>query len=139
MSDSITLPAFAKINWSLRVLGMRADGYHELDTFFQTISLHDTITLTITDNQEIALVCNDPSLPSSSKNLAYRAAKALQDHFAPQKGVHIHLEKRIPVQAGLGGGSSDAAVTLIGLAHLWQLRPTKEDLLAMASTLGADV
>ena len=151
--STLTLPAFAKINLNLRVLGRRADGYHEIDTVYQTISLHDTITLTVTDNPEIGLSCDDRSLPVDADNLVYRAARALQDRLAPKnraakaladrlapkRGVRIRLEKRIPLQAGLGGGSSDAAVTLIGLVHLWKLNVTREDLISIASQLGADV
>src|SRR5258706_8779198 len=85
MSGSpLTLPAFAKINLSLRVLGQRPDGYHELDTVLQTISLHDTITFTVTETPEIVLSCDDRSLPTGEGNLVYRAAKALQDHLAPK-------------------------------------------------------
>lgn len=135
----ITLPAFAKINLSLRVLGKRSDGYHELDTVFQTINLHDTITLTATNSPEIVLSCDDRSLATDADNLAYRAAKAFQARLAPEKGVHIRLEKRIPAQAGLGGGSSDGAVTILGLACLWRTDATRDELLEIARGLGADV
>jgi 4-diphosphocytidyl-2-C-methyl-D-erythritol kinase len=135
----ITLPAFAKINLSLRVLGKRADGYHEIDTVFQTISLHDTIALTVTDSPEIVFSCDDRSLPTSADNLVYRAARALQACFAPDKGAHIRLAKRIPIRAGLGGGSSDGAVTLLALAHLWKAKANAHELLEIASSLGADV
>jgi len=136
---TITLPAFAKINLTLRVLEKRADGYHNLETIFQTVSLQDTIEITPLDQPNIILSCNDRSLSVGEDNLVIRAARTLQDGRASNKGARIHLEKRIPVQAGLGGGSSDAAVTLIGLARLWDLSPTREDLVAIASQLGADV
>ena len=140
MSDvTITLPAFAKINLTLRVLEKRADGYHNLETIFQTVSLQDTIEITPLDQPNIILSCNDRSLSVGEDNLVIRAARTLQDGRASNKGARIHLEKRIPVQAGLGGGSSDAAVTLIGLARLWDLSPTREYLVANASQLGADV
>ncbi|HEX7722451.1 MAG TPA: 4-(cytidine 5'-diphospho)-2-C-methyl-D-erythritol kinase [Pyrinomonadaceae bacterium] len=140
MSDvTITLPAFAKINLTLRVLGKRADGYHDLDTIFQTISLQDTIEISPLDQPHIILSCNDRSLSVGEDNLVIRAARTLQDGRASSKGARIHLEKRIPVQAGLGGGSSDAAVTLIGLARLWDLSLAREDLVTIASQLGADV
>ena len=135
----LTLPAFAKINWSLRVLYRRADGYHELDTVFQTISLHDTITLTETNDNTIRLRCDDSSLPLDEGNLVFRAAKALQSLYPTGRGAEVHLEKRIPVQAGLGGGSSDAAVTLIGLTHLWRINVAAKKVLALAADLGADV
>ena len=137
--STLTLPAFAKINLRLRVLGRRPNGYHELDTVFQTISLHDTITLTATNSSEVVLSCDERSLPIDADNLVYRAAKALQARWAPDKGVHIRLEKRIPAQAGLGGGSSDAAVTILGLAYLWRADAKGDELLEIARGLGADV
>jgi 4-diphosphocytidyl-2-C-methyl-D-erythritol kinase len=137
--STLTLPAFAKINLSLHVLGQRTDGYHQIDTVLQTISLHDTITLTVTESPEIVLSCDDPSLPAGDGNLIHRAAKALQARFAPGKGVRIRLEKRIPVQAGLGGGSSNAAVTLLALSYLWKVSVQPQELLETARRLGADV
>jgi 4-diphosphocytidyl-2-C-methyl-D-erythritol kinase len=136
---TLTLPAFAKINLSLRVLGKRPDGYHEIDTVLQTISLHDTITFTVTETPEIVLSCDDPSVPKGSDNLVYRAAESLQTRFAPGQGARIRLVKRIPAQAGLGGGSADAAVTLLALAYLWQVNAKAQDLFEIAGTLGADV
>ena len=137
--SNLILPAFAKINLNLRILGKRPDGYHELDTVLQTISLHDTITLTVIENAEIVLSCDDRSLPTGADNLIYRAAESLQGRFAPDKGARIRLEKRIPVEAGLGGGSSDAAVTLLALAHLWELKAHLHELSETASALGTDV
>jgi len=139
LETSITLPAFAKINWGLRVIGKRADGYHELDTILQTISLHDTIHLTASNDSKIVLSCDDRSLPAGAENLVYRAAEALRVRFAPNGGARMRLEKRIPWQAGLGGGSSNAAVTLIGLCHLWKIETSSTELSEIASTLGADV
>jgi len=136
---TLTLPAFAKINLRLRVLGKRLDGYHELDTVFQTISLHDTISLTVTDSPQIVLSCDDRSLPTDAGNLVYRAAQALQSRWGPDKGVRIHLGKRIPLRAGLGGGSSDAAATLVALAYLWRKDAKVEELLEIAGRLGSDV
>jgi len=136
---TLTLPAFAKINLGLRVLGKRPDGYHELDTVFQTISLHDTITLTVTNSPQIVLSCDDRSLSTDAENLIYRAAQALQFRFAPDRGARLRLEKRIPALAGLGGGSSDGAVALLGLAYLWQVDAKVEELSEMARSLGADV
>ena len=137
--SSLTLPAFAKINLKLRVLGKRPDGYHEVDTVLQTISLHDTITFTVTETPGIVLASDDRSLPAGADNLVSRAAKALQDRFAPDKGARIFLAKRIPAQAGLGGGSADAAVTVLALAYLWEISATSVDVLEVASSLGADV
>lgn len=137
--QTLTLPAFAKINLNLRVLGQRVDGYHDLETIFQTISLHDTIKFTPTETAELVLSSDDRSLPTDEQNLILRAAKALRDRFATNRGARIRLEKRIPVQAGLGGGSSDAAVTLIALSRLWEVTATTTDLIDIGSRLGADV
>jgi 4-diphosphocytidyl-2-C-methyl-D-erythritol kinase len=138
-AKTITLPAFAKINWSLRVLGKRADGYHEIDTVLQTISLHDTLTFQAADDSRISLWCDDRAIPVDERNLVWRAAAAVQARYGEKHGVRIRLEKRIPVQAGLGGGSSDAAVTLVALAHLWQIEVKGNDLSEIAEGLGADV
>jgi len=139
LEPSITLPAFAKINWRLRVIGRRADGYHEIDTILQTVSLHDTITLTITDDPQIVLSCDDRSLPADSTNLIYRAAAAFQTRLKTNKGASVRLHKRIPMQAGLGGGSSDAAITLVGLSYLWRTAIPITELANLAEGLGADV
>ena len=139
VNDSFQLPAFAKTNLSLRVLGKREDGYHELETIFQTVSLHDTIKISAIENCGIAFSCDDRSLPTDSHNLVVRAATALRDRVNTKKGARIRLEKRIPIHAGLGGGSSDAAATLIGLTRLWELRITREELSELAAKLGADV
>jgi 4-diphosphocytidyl-2-C-methyl-D-erythritol kinase len=138
-ATTISFPAYAKINWSLRVLGKRADGYHELDTVLQTISLHDTLTFHSTDDSRIALWCDDRSIPSDERNLAWRAAAALQARCREKRGVRIRLDKRIPAQAGLGGGSTDAAVTLVALASLWQMEVNSSELSEMAEDIGADV
>src|SRR5256885_107094 len=111
VSDPISIPAFAKINWWLRVLGKRVDGYHEIDTILQTVSLHDRITFESTDDDSIHLRCDDRSIPTDERNLVWRAATALRKHYSINRGVKIRLEKRIPSEAGLGGGSSDAAAT----------------------------
>jgi 4-diphosphocytidyl-2-C-methyl-D-erythritol kinase len=100
--------AYAKINWMLRVTNKRADGFHDLETIFQTISLHDT--LTFCDSDRLSLTCDDPTLPVDETNLILRAARAID-----AKPVAIHLQKRIPHGGGLGGGSSDAAATLTAL------------------------
>jgi 4-diphosphocytidyl-2-C-methyl-D-erythritol kinase len=139
IDSTIALPAFAKINWSLRVIGKRPDGYHQIETVLQTISLHDTITLTTTNDNQITLFCDDRSLPSDATNLVCRAAAALQTRCGLNRGAQIRLEKRIPAQAGLGGGSSDAAMTLLGLSYLWKTGASTKELLELAASLGADV
>jgi 4-diphosphocytidyl-2-C-methyl-D-erythritol kinase len=137
-APTTTLPAFAKINLSLRVLGKRPDGYHQIDTVLQTISLHDTLEFQVTDESEISLSCDNAEVPADEQNLVWRAANALKQKYSEKRGARIRLIKRIPAQAGLGGGSSDAASTLIALAHLWELDDVN-DLPEIASALGADV
>jgi 4-diphosphocytidyl-2-C-methyl-D-erythritol kinase len=134
---SVTLPSFAKINWNLRVVGKRADGYHDLVTVFQTVSLSDELHFARRDDADIKLTCDDQSLPTDKGNLILRAAHDLRDRLQPGLGADIGLVKRIPTRAGLGGASSNAAVTLLGLSILWGLE--KIDLLAFAARLGADV
>ena len=135
----LTLPAFAKINLRLHVTGRRADGYHDLDTVFQTISLHDTIELRLIDGPHIILSGDDRTLTNNDENLVIRAAKSLQAFSGADQGARIRLQKRIPMQAGLGGGSSDAAATLIGLSRLWRLDLAQPELATIGSHLGADV
>jgi 4-diphosphocytidyl-2-C-methyl-D-erythritol kinase len=135
--DSFTLPAFAKINWFLRVLGKRDEAFHEICTAFQTISLHDNLTFSETD--EIVLTCDQPHIPVDERNLIFRAALVLREKFGIKTGAKIHLEKRIPAPGGLGGGSSDAAIALLGLAKLWQIEIAFDDLCEIGAELGSDV
>lgn len=133
----LTLQAPAKINLGLAVLGRRTDGYHDIATLFLKLSLADTVHLTLQAGT-ITVDCTHPEVPTDARNLVYRAAAALQP-LAPGCGVHIGLEKAIPVAAGLGGGSSDAAATLLGLNTLWHLGLSAEALHGYAARLGADV
>jgi len=139
LSHTLKLPAFAKINLYLRILSKRADGYHDLDTVFQTISLHDTIEASVVHDSQVVLSCSDRAVPVNENNLIIRAAKALQERFGVKRGARIRLQKRIPMQAGLGGGSADAAMTLMALAKLWELNCTSDELIEIGSPLGADV
>ncbi len=134
---SFSLPSFAKINWHLRILGKRDDGFHELFTVFQTVSLCDTITFI--EDDVLKLTCDTRSVPTDNENLIIWAAKALKTRFGVGKGAAIHLEKRIPSPGGLGGGSSNAAVALIGLRRLWNLAVDDSELQSIASDLGSDV
>lgn len=135
--------AHAKVNLHLRVLGPRADGYHELRTIFQTLDLHDVITCRPRPGSGCEVTCSDPAVPCDRTNLVWRAADALSRRAGrgePIPGVSIHIDKRIPLQAGLGGGSSDGAAALVALAQLWEIAPATRDWLAgIASELGADV
>lgn len=135
---SLTFRSFAKINLHLQVVGRRADGYHELRTVFQTVDLHDLITLeAVGRGVELAVVEGDA--PAGSGNLAVRAAQAFLERWAPTAGVRITLRKRIPLGGGLGGGSSNAATVLRGLATLFRVRPDGAAVWAVARSLGADV
>jgi len=136
---SFTVPSFAKINWSLRILGRRPDGYHEIRTLMQTVSLHDELHFEANNNREVILSSNDTLLPTDESNLIVRAASAVRDRFRVSSGASIRLEKRIPTKAGLGGASSNAAVTLVALARLWNLKINLSELIEIAATLGADV
>lgn len=128
--SELTVRAPAKINWSLRILGKRRDGFHDLETVFQTISLADE--LTFREAGRLTLDCDDPSIPTDQANLVIRAAKLLG---APP--VAIELRKRIPAGGGLGGGSSNAAATLVALDRIFSLR--RGDLAELALSLGSDV
>jgi 4-diphosphocytidyl-2-C-methyl-D-erythritol kinase len=131
----LKLPSFAKINWILRILGKRADGYHEIATVLQSVSLCDELTFAVRDDNEISLRCNDPSVPVDESNLIVKAARSLSN----QHGADITLLKKIPARGGLGGGSSNAAVTLLALNRLWGLGLSEGDLKQIGSELGADV
>ncbi len=128
--------AYAKINLSLEVLGRRRDGYHDVLTILQTIDLYDT--LTFEPAPELTLTCNVAAL-ESEQNLILRAAGLLQRATGRKEGARIHLEKGIPIAAGLGGGSSDAATTLVALSQVWGLHMTEANLQNLAAVLGSDV
>lgn len=132
------IAAPAKINIGLRILRKRSDGYHDIETIFHRIALSDEITLERSTG--ISFSSDDPTLPTDERNLCVRAAHLLRDEARGEcGGVSIHLKKRIPAGAGLGGGSSDAASTLLGLEKLWKLRLTAQRRHALAATVGSDV
>ena len=135
----ISIPAYAKINLALELLGPRADGSTEIRTIFQTIDLADTLEIEAAAPGTVEVLCDDPSLPAGEDNLAGRAARGFLEAFPGGEGARIHLTKRIPSGAGLGGGSSDAAATLIGLCRLREMRPLAGRLQEIARGLGADV
>lgn len=137
--SSLSLPSFAKINWSLQILGKRPDGYHEVKTLLQTISLQDELHFELSEDSAVSLSCDKPDIPTGSDNLIVRAADAMRERFRVERGIRVRLEKRIPIKAGLGGASSNAAVTLLALKRLWQLEAAVDDLLEIAAKLGADV
>lgn len=136
---TITLNAPAKVNLALDVTGKREDGYHLLETVFQSVSIYDKLTITITDEKGINLTCSDSGLPCNEKNLAWKAAAAFLRESGLECGFSIHLEKHIPSEAGMGGGSSDAASVLKGCNILCGEPVPFERLCAIAASLGADV
>jgi len=125
----------AKINLGLEITGRRPDGFHDIVTIFQTIDLQDS--LRVSPDHQLRLKVDDPLLQGES-NLALRAAKSLQERFSSAKGANIRLEKNIPLAAGLGGASSDAAATLRALSLLWEIEPTTAEVIEVASSLGSD-
>ncbi len=137
----------AKINLRLRIVGKRADGYHLLDTIMLPVSLYDEISIkrgrkigkNSAPKNRINVTCDDPLVPLGRKNLAYKAASLLLNGKGIKESVQIRIHKRIPIGAGLGGGSTDAAATLVGLNRLFRLGYTLKGLEEMSSTLGADV
>jgi 4-diphosphocytidyl-2-C-methyl-D-erythritol kinase len=138
---SVRIRAFAKINLCLHVMGKRADGYHELRTIFQAISLHDTLEISIDPggSGQFSLSSNDVTLPLGRENLVVRAIEAISPEVGFQGSVSAHLEKKIPVARGLGGGSSDAAAALIGMLRLTKKEVPLSRLMEIAAGLGADV
>src|SRR5690349_13010315 len=130
----------AKINLSLRILSRRSDGFHEIETFVTPISLCDEIKIEQrSGKQNIAFRCDDPSVPKGENNLVVRAAKIFFEETKITSGISIELKKRIPHGAGLGGGSSDAASTLLALNELFRTNLPREALAKMAETIGSDV
>lgn len=139
---SISLPSFAKINLDLRVLGLRADGFHDLKTIFQSLSLFDNVTVSARRGP-LAVTCDEPDIPTDHRNLVWKAASLLHrtvtGKSTPPRDVLIDLRKRVPSEAGLGGGSSNAAITLLALNKLWKLDLDLATLTRIGSRLGADV
>ncbi|MFZ2288063.1 MAG: 4-(cytidine 5'-diphospho)-2-C-methyl-D-erythritol kinase [Halopseudomonas yangmingensis] len=135
---TLTLPAPAKLNLFLHVTGRRADGYHQLQTLFQFLDISDTLHFQRRDDGQIRLTPELPGVPVES-NLVVRAAHLLQQASGTSLGADIRLEKRLPMGGGIGGGSSDAATTLLGLNHLWKTGLSLEQLAVLGLQLGADV
>ena len=134
----LRIKAYAKINLFLDVFYKRPDGYHEIETVFQSIGLSDDIILR-KSSQDIKIKCEHPQVPLDESNLAYRAAKLLLEESGISEGVEITIKKRIPISAGLGGGSADAAGVLVGLNQFFELGYEREELMRFGVKLGADV
>jgi 4-diphosphocytidyl-2-C-methyl-D-erythritol kinase len=136
---ALTLSAPAKINYLLDVIGKRPEGYHDLRMIMQRVNLCDEITLSLTDTPDIAVTCNSDNAPDGPDNIAWKAARVMLDRAGSTGGVTIHISKNIPVAAGLGGGSSDAATVLMGMNRLLNTNLTQQELMRIGTTLGADV
>ncbi len=131
----LTLKAPAKINWFLNILGMREDGFHEIQSLMQKITLYDELAFSPSDS--LKLTTDVPVV--LEQNLVYRAAMLLKETYGVSEGASIHLDKKIPMGAGLGGGSSDAASALVGLNELWSLGLSLNELSEIAGSIGSDV
>jgi 4-diphosphocytidyl-2-C-methyl-D-erythritol kinase len=139
ISDSPHFKSHAKINLRLEILKKREDGYHELRTLFQKISLHDTLRFSLKKEKGISIVADHPKLPLGKKNLVYKATQSMFKVCGYRGGVHIEIEKKIPLGAGLGGGSSNAATTLMALNQLLGMNLSQRELMKIGLGIGADV
>lgn len=133
------LRALAKINLGLDIIRKREDGYHEVRMIMQTIQMYDVLEIHRRKTPGISLTTNLPYIPTDERNLVYKAAKILMDEFQVQEGLSIHLDKSIPVAAGMAGGSSDAAAAFVGVNRLFHLGLTEKELMERAVKVGADV
>lgn len=133
------LRAYAKVNLGLDVVRRREDGYHEVRMIMQTIQMYDRLDMEKTSEPGIHLTTNLSFIPTNENNLVYKAAKLLMDEFHVQEGINIHLNKVIPVAAGMAGGSSDAAAALVGINRLFELGLSKKELMERGVKIGADV
>lgn len=128
----------AKINLSLDVIGKRPDGYHEMRMVNHSVALSDILVFK-ENGQRIAVSCSDPKIPTDARNLVHRVAEKLQARFGIDRGVQIDIQKNIPSEAGLAGGSADAAAAILGLNLIWELNLSLGEMLAFGSTIGADI
>jgi 4-diphosphocytidyl-2-C-methyl-D-erythritol kinase len=139
-ADGIVIAAPAKLNLFLEVLRKRPDGYHDIESLMVAVDLFDTLAVRAQATGAISLTCDPPGLSAGADNLVVKAANLLRDRVGrPDLGAAIHLTKRIPTQAGLGGGSADAAAALLALNQIWKLAQTREELAAMGASIGSDV
>lgn len=137
--NTIQLDSFAKINLSLDVLEEREDGYHNIDTIMQLIDLKDVIEIECIDQNECIIECNNQNIPLDHTNLVHKAWEALKKHTGIQQGIKVHIQKNIPVAAGLAGGSSNAAAVIKGLNEILGLNLSKEEMMEIGIGIGADV
>lgn len=137
--EKIILKPLAKINLGLDIIGVREDGYHEMRMIMQSLALHDQMVMQITDENRIRLKTNVPYLPTDAGNIVYKAVDMIRNEYGIEGGVRIDLKKTIPIAAGLGGGSSDAAAAIYGMNKLFGLGLRKSDMIELGTKLGADV
>ena len=137
--DTIEVKCRAKLNLSLDVIGIREDGYHLMDMVMQSVDLADTLLFEKTNNNEIEIVSASGDAPRNEDNLIYKAAKLLKERFKINDGIRIEIEKKIPLNSGLGGGSADAAGTIVSLAKLWKIDASEDVLFEIGLMLGADI
>ncbi len=135
----ITRKAYAKINLGLDVTGRREDGYHIVRMIMQNVDIYDTLSFEDNEAGDVVLTASSPKIPTDDSNLICKVAKQLKDKFDVEKGVKINLVKRIPVAAGMAGGSTDGAAAYLALNELWELGLSKEELCKLAVSLGADI
>jgi 4-diphosphocytidyl-2-C-methyl-D-erythritol kinase len=137
MTRSVSYLSYGKINLGLEITGIRSDGYHEILTIFQTVKLSDTIS--VYSSRGIEVLCDNPDIPQGEGNIVYRAAEALKKKCGYNGGARIEIKKKIPSEAGMGGGSSNAAVALIALNELWKTNLVVDELAEIGGGLGADI
>lgn len=137
--DSITVKAPAKINITLDILGRRSDGYHELRSIMHSVSVYDTLIIKKQDTDGLSLYCDTPGVPCDDRNLVIKAARSFLLHHGIKQGLSFELTKTIPSMAGMGGGSSDCAATLLGLDRMFGTGMSQDELIEMGKRLGADV
>ena len=135
----ITLKSFCKINLYLKVISLRKDNYHNIETIFERISLFDKVSVRLRKDGLIKISSNSQAVPCDARNFCYKAAKLLQDEFKISKGADIFIDKRLPIASGLGAGSANAAATLIALNKIWDLRLSQAKIRKIARKVGADV
>lgn len=136
--DTITVKVSAKVNLTLDVTGRRDDGYHNIESIFQSIGIYDTITVAKLDEPKIVITCTDPSVPCDNKNIVYKAAELFYEAVGIKGGVNIHIDKSIPSQAGLGGGSSDGAGVLYAMNKLYKTGLEGKALVKLGGNVSAD-
>lgn len=137
--EKVIEKAYGKINLSLDVLGRRENGYHEVSMIMQTVGIYDTISLSKIDGDGIRLTASTKELPLDDNNIVYKAIRLIKEEYGIETGVSVHIEKQLPIAAGMGGGSADAAATLRGMNRLFNLELNETELEELGLKLGADV